>query len=112
MGLKALLARRLFPSKKDNFWYCGAAFNYEGSSRDLPVNKFILNPYRDTGGKIPEVGDIVPCIKLNGWIGFYKVIKKWRYSSAGSDFAMWDDGYEINLKLHHVERARKIFTGE
>jgi len=110
-------ARRLFPKKKEGFWYCGEIYNYscelhtagkpyKTKEMGLPCEKFLINPFSDAGGKIPEVGDIVHCIKLDGWIGYYQVVKKWRYSSAGSDFAGWDDGYEVNLKLHHCERAK------
>lgn len=110
-------ARRLFPKKKERFWYCGEIYDYSHEllkagkpyttrEMELPCDKFIINPYSDTGGKIPKVGDIIPCIKSDGWIGFYLVTDKGRYSSAGSDFASWDDGYEINLKLHHCERAK------
>ncbi len=117
MGLLALLARRYFPRVKKDFWYCGEIYHYshelqqagkpwKTSEMNLPCGKFIINPFRDSGGKIPNVGDIVPCIKLDGWIGFYKVTKKYMYSSPGSDFAMWDDGYHINLKLHHLERNK------
>ena len=121
MGLGELLAerraRRLFPKKKERFWYCGEIYDYsyelykagkphKTKEMGLPCEKFLINPFSDAGGKIPEVGDIVPCIKLDGWIGYYQVVKKWRYSSAGSDFAGWDDGYEVNLKLHHCERAK------
>ncbi len=120
MGLRELLAerraRRLFPKKKERFWYCGAFFDYQyelykkgkpwkRKEIELPCETFLVNPFNDAGGRIPEVGDILPCIKANGWIGYYLVAKKWRYSSAGSDFASWDDGYEINLKLHHCERV-------
>lgn len=120
MGLRELLAerraRRLFPMRKERFWYCGEIYNYsyelckagkpyKTKEMGLPCEKFLINPYSDASGKIPEVGDILPCIRLNGWIGYYEVIKKWRYSSAGSDFASWDDGYEVNLKLHHCKRS-------
>lgn len=105
-GLKELMAMGIFPQEKRDFWYCGAAFDYEGKSEDLPAeNFFALNPYRDSGGKVPEVGDIVPCMKKNGWIAFYEVTKKWNPHSWG-DYALWDDGYYINLKLHHVERVK------
>lgn len=120
MSLRNWLAKRkvekMFPSEKNRFWYCGEIYNYayelqrEGKpwktrEMNLPCDRFIINPYSDAGGKIPEVGDIVPCVKLEGWIGFYKVINKKSYSSPGSDFASWDDGFEVDLKLHHVELA-------
>lgn len=121
MGLRELFverrARRLFPKKKERFWYCGEIYDYsyelhkagkphKTKEMELPCDKFLINPFSDAGGKIPEVGDVVPCIKLDGWIGYYQVMKKWCYSSAGSDFAGWDDGYEVNLKLHHCERTK------
>ncbi|MBA7652473.1 hypothetical protein ES703_60307 [subsurface metagenome] len=120
MGLRELVAERrakcLFPKKKERFWYCGEFFDYQhglyqqgkpwkSKEIELPCETFLINLVRDAEDKMPEVGDILPCIKLNGWVGFYEVTKKWRYSSAGSDFASWDDGYEINLKLHHCEKC-------
>lgn len=122
MGLRNYLAerraRKLFPKKKGKFWYCGAIYDYSyelhraskpwrTKELELPCETFLINPYSDAGGKIPEVGDIAPCVKLDGWIGYYEVTKRWRYSSAGSDFASWDDGYEVNLRLHHCVRAEK-----
>ena len=121
MTIKGFLARwktrRRFPRVRKRFWYCGEMITYssdlyrEGKpcrTRDmeLPCDRFIVNPYSDSGGKIPKVGDILPCIKIDGLIGYYEVLEKRRYSSAGSDFAPWDDGYEIDLKLHHCERAK------
>lgn len=111
------MARRHFPKKKERFWYCGAIYNYsydlnragkpwKTKEMELPCEKFIINPYSDTGGKIPRVGDILPCIKIDGWIGFYLVTRKGWYSHYG-DFAPWDDGKEVDLKLHHCERAVK-----
>ncbi len=118
MGLtaffRARVARRLFPKNKKNFWYCYAIYSHSYELRTvgkphnvkdmgLPCEKFLINPYRDTGGKIPKEGDIIPCIKLKGWVGYYLVTKKWMYSSPGSDFACWDDGCYVNLKFHHCE---------
>lgn len=120
MSIKTWLEQRrvkkLFPKSKRKFWYCGEIYTYscelqrEGKpwrtrEMGLPCDRFILNPFSDAGGRIPEDGDIVPCIKVDGWIGFYQVSNKYRYSSAGSDFASWDDGYEVDLQLHHIERA-------
>lgn len=107
--------RKLFPKIKEKFWYCGEIYTYsydldragkpsKTSEMELPCEKFIINPYSDAGGKVPQVGDIIPCIKIDGWIGFYLVTKKDWYSHYG-DFAMWDDGKAVDLKLHHCERA-------
>lgn len=119
MGLKEFLAerqaRKLFPKKKEGFWYCGEFYEYQyelyqakkpWKSKELvlPCEKFLIN-WPQCYNQICE-GAILPCIKLDGWIGFYLITKKWRYSSAGSDFASWDDGYEVNLKLNHCERAK------
>ena len=119
MGLRAYLgarkARKLFPKKKENFWYCGRIYAYGcdlhragkphgAKDMGLPCEKFLINPYSDAGGKVPREGDIVPCIKLDGWIGYYLVTKRWMYSSPGSDFAPWDDGHYVNLKFHHCEK--------
>lgn len=120
MGLRSYFAerqtKRMLPKKKERFWYCGEIYTYsyelmktgrpwKTRELELPCETFLINPYRDSGGKIPEIGDIIPCIKLDGWIGFYLVTDKERYSSAGSDFASWDDGYEVDLKFHHCEKA-------
>lgn len=119
MGLAAYLqarrVRKLFPKKKDKFWYCGEIYEYSyellkagkphmTKEMGLPCGKFLINPYSDAGGRIPREGDVIACIKLDGWIGYYLVTKKWRYSSAGSDFAGWDDGYNVDLKFHHCEK--------
>jgi len=119
MGLIAYLQarriRRSFPRKKEKFWYCGEIFSYscdllkvgkphKTKEMGLPCEKFLVNPYSGSGGGIPKEGDVIPCIKLDGWIGYYEVIGKERYASAGSDFAGWDDGYEIDLKFHHCEK--------
>ena len=123
MGLIAYLqarrAKRLFPKEKKKFWYCGEIYTYshellragkphKTSEMGLPCDKFIINPFSDSGGRIPKEGDVIPCIKLNGWIGFYLVTHKGSYSSAGSDFAMWDDGYDVDLKFHHCERKALV----
>ncbi len=120
--LQAWKARSQFPKKKENFWYCGEIHDYKyelmkagkpHKTKDmgLPCEKFIINPYSDVGGKVPDEGDIIPCIRLNGWIGYYLVVKKWSWSSRGSDFAMWDDGYEVNMKFHHCEKEAMAVQG-
>ncbi|GAI49782.1 unnamed protein product, partial [marine sediment metagenome] len=76
---------------------------WSGKEIKLPCETFLVNPFVNYN-QIRE-GAVLPCIRTNGWIGFYLVTDKRRYSSAGSDFASWDDGYGINLKLHHCERA-------
>lgn len=122
MGLREFLAerraRKLFPKKKDGFWYCGEMNDYQyelskagkpwkTSELEFPCDKFLINPYRNSGGRVPEESDVIPCIKVDGWTGYYRVVKKWSYSSRGSDFALWDDGYNVNLKFHHCERTLK-----
>lgn len=119
MGIRAYIgewrARRPFPKGKKDFWYCGEMITYKSELRKkqlpwrieemgLPCDRFIINPYSESGGKVPKKGDIIPCIKLNGWIGFYLVTKDGMYSSAGSDFAMWDNGHSIDLEFHHCEK--------
>lgn len=107
-------ARKLFPKQKSNFWYCGEFYGYQyqlyqakkpwkSTEIELPCETFLVNPFQNHG-KIKE-GSILPCIKLNGWLGFYEVTKSWYYSSPGSDFASWDDGKNINLELHHIEKC-------
>lgn len=106
--------RKLFPQRKDDFWYCWEFNEYQhqqmkqekpwkSSELELPCEVFLVNPFKNYD-RIKE-GSILPCIKLEGWIGYYQITKHWRYSSAGSDFASWDDGFNVNLKLHHCERA-------
>lgn len=105
----------LFPREKLHFWYCGEIYNYayelqqhskpyKTSEMGLPCERFLINPYSDAGGKVPREGDIIPCIKLEGWIGYYIVTRKGWYSHYG-DFATWDDGKEVDLVLHHIEKA-------
>lgn len=123
MGLRDYLqARRVgksFPKEKEHFWYCGEIYTYanelreqgkpwRSSEMELPCDRFIINPFSDSGGKIPKDGDILPCIKVDGWIGFYQVSNRHMYSSAGSDFASWDDGYSVDLKFHHCEKETMI----
>ena len=111
-----LRALRHLPKKKEDFWYCGEIFDYCGKLRDagkpwkaseveLPCATFLINPFAEQGGKIPQVCDVIPCIKVGNFIGYYLVTKKWRYASAGSDLASWDDGYYVNLELEHYEKV-------
>lgn len=109
----SLRAIWLFPKVKKKFWYCGEINDYaydlmkqgkpwKTSEMNLPCEKFLINPYSDSGGKVPKVGDIIPCIKLYGWIGYYLVTNKGWLSHYG-DFALWDDGKAVDLRLHHIE---------
>lgn len=108
-------AKRLFPRVKEDFWYCGAIYMYRhklymaGKSHkmgeiELPCEEFLINPYQNAGGKVPREGDIIPCMKVGEWVGCYLVTRKWCPSPLG-DFAEWDDGGYVNLRLHHCERA-------
>ena len=109
-------ARKLFLGKIEKFWYCGAMNEYQyelskqgkpwkASEIEFPTEEFVINPFNDAGGKVPKVGDIIPCIKKGGWVGFYEVTKKYRsYDPAFADRLPWDDGYDIDLVLHHLER--------
>lgn len=113
-----LKALSRLPKKVEDFWYCHEIFDYcyklhqagkpwKCNEIELPCETFLINPYADEGGKIPEVSDIIPCIKIGNLVGYYLVTKKWRYASAGSDFAGWDDGYYVNLEFEHYERAKR-----
>lgn len=104
-------ARRLFPKEKRRFWYCGELYNYQyelykagksHSARDvqLPCETFLVNRL-----ETPKKGMVVSCQKLNGWIAYYKVTDVDMYSSPGSDFASWDDGKVIDLRLVRCERG-------
>lgn len=113
--IKARKARRLFPKEVKDFWYCGKIYNYRyelymaGKPHrmediELPCERFLINPYINAGGKAPQVGDIIPCVKKDGWIGYYQVVRKYRYlGTTSDDFAPWDDGKAIDLKFHHCE---------
>ena len=59
---------KLFPKAKPNFWYCGEIYLYSSELRQegkpwktsemgLPCDRFIINPFCDSGGSIPRVGD-------------------------------------------------------
>ncbi len=117
MGLGELLAKRHFPKKKKDFWYCGEFNDYQYKRQqqgkpwktkelELPCDTFLINPFSNAGGKVPDVGDIIPCIKLNGWIGFYEVTDKHNPHTWG-DYLPWDDGNQVDLRLHHVRREAR-----
>ncbi len=119
MGIKEFFAQRkakkLFPKQVKDFWYCYEIYNYQHELKKqgkpwrtaemgLPCEKLLINPYKNSD--LIRVGAILPLMKVDGWIGFYEITKKWMYSSPGSDFASWDDGSYVNLKLHHLERVK------
>ena len=119
-SIAARRAKNLFPKAKKKYWYCYEFHDYQyklmkakkpwkSSEITLPCEVFVFNPWY-TNGRLPEVGDIIPCIQLDGWVGLYEVTKKYKYESAKSmwaDLASWDDGYNIDLELHHCGKANQ-----
>ncbi len=110
-------ARKLFPDSKKEFWYCYEFYEYQRYLRaqskpyrseeiELPCGTLLLNPYRNYS-QIRE-GAILPLMKVGDWTGFYEITRRWMYASPGSDFASWDDGHYVNLKLHHCEKAEGV----
>ncbi len=105
-------AKRLFPKEKKKFWYCyefneyqyklfKAGEPYSRREIELPCETFLV----DHLSGVPQEGMVIPCQKLDGWIAYYRVTKVDMYSSPGSDFASWDDGKIIDLRLVRCERA-------
>jgi hypothetical protein len=106
-------ARALFPEEMNDFWYCGEFNNHQkklmeqgkpwhSGDLDLPCDTFLINPFSNYD-EIRE-GAVLPCIQIERWVGYYQIIRKWRPTSWG-DYLPWDDGYHVNLKLDHCERA-------
>ncbi len=106
-------ARRLFAKEVEKFWYCGRFNSYQydlykagklhsAAAITLPCEEFLINPF---DGNTPKEGMVIPCQKLHGWIAYYKVTKVGMYSSRGSDFAHWDNGEIIDLRLVRCERG-------
>ena len=106
-------ARRLFPAKKEAYWYC-ISFNeyqyslmkqglpFKSADIELPCETFLINPFYDHG-RITE-GAILACMKVDGWVGYY-LITKIEGPGSWADLLPWDDGTKADLVLHHVERA-------
>ena len=65
----------------------------------LPVAKFMVDPFK---GTIDE-GDIIPCMKHNGYTAFYQITNI-KGPGPWADLAIWDDGKEYSFKLHHIEK--------
>lgn len=112
-----LRTKNFFPKTKEDFWYCGALNKYQYKLHkagkpwktmeiELPCTTFLINPHSEGGGKLPEVGDIIPCIKKSNLVGYYLVTKKWR-PFGSDDFLSWDDGYHVNLEFHHCKGEKK-----
>lgn len=106
-------ARQLFAKKVKDFWYCGEFYFYQhklylagqpwgASEIVLSCETFLVDPYDET----PKVGMIIHCQRLQGWVAYYKVTKVDWYSSAGSDFASWDDGRIIDLQFIQCYREQ------
>ncbi len=105
--------RKLFPKEKNHFWYCGEWNDYQDElrkqrlpwkSKDIkyPCDTFLVNPFVNYQ-EIRE-GAMLPCIQVDGWVGHYLITRKWR-PFGSDDFLPWDDGYSLNMVLHHCERA-------
>lgn len=96
--IKCLLARRHFPKKIYNEWFAHQALKKHEGKEQLP-------PYFDCNDRYIDYkpGDVVS-VRVHGkYKAFYKIIT---WSKYGSDLAMWDDGRQYELILHHIEEIK------
>jgi len=106
--LEKIKARRKMPKVKEEYWYCGEWYMYEGDKKVLPPyeNTFLVDPFNWNGsGTIFSRLDndaLIPFIKVNGFIGLYKMTSRPHCDQYYYDGAPWDDGKKINLKLEKI----------
>lgn len=108
-------ARRFFPKKVKKFHHriefynyqyelCKAGKPFKAHDIELPNEMFMFSPY----SWVVQVGKVIPCQKLRGWVAYYMAMKVDMYSSRGSDFASWDDGKIVDLQLVRCEREQGV----
>ena len=117
------------PRMIKRWWYCGQwmTFREDLNSQkqearsdyvEYPVEgKFMFNPFQTIlqGQKKDLVDGLIPGFRLGNRIGLYEQIGGAYYSrgtGSHSDWAMWDDGKKIDLRLARVitvEEFEKVF---
>ena len=97
ISLRQWKIKRKFPKVINQVWFAGV---------DLDKPPKYLVPYFNKERRYVNYsrGDIVPMLKINGYIGYYKII---RYEKTGSDLAGWDDGRWYNLKFYNIGKETK-----
>ena len=92
--------KKIFPKKFKGAWLAGDWIEKDSSKRKYLMSYFDKDKYIRY-----KVGEVVPLIRIGDRIGYYKIIRMYRYnSSMWADFAGWDDGLNYDLIFNHSKK--------
>ena len=125
-AIRKFRARKAMPKTVKKWWYCGEWCTYRSEMSvheerrsayvEYPIEgKFMFNPHDTVLGNQDLVEGLIPAYRHNGYIGLYKQVGHAYYGQgqgAHSDWASWDDGLNIDLRLVKVitvQEFKKVF---